>query len=302
MFSRFTASARRVMQRAFREAKRRHHDFVGTEHLLFGLLCDADGPAFALLRAIEGRPELLLRKVEVALDRHGDGLAMERFPLSPASKRAFEAAGAEATAAGHQMIGPEHMLLAILREDECEAAQLLGEHGVALAALRTAVARIPPDAFHEARLQAGALPRVNVGDNPSAEELERWIAAPEIEAGSQAVLAAPSLLGQDMAAQLRITQCVLGGVLGFAFGFWAGGWGLAIVCAAGGVVVGALHNSWFGAAAAGSGAMFLTWVFRPDLAASLGPFFPLVLGIGGAFLGSFLGDGWRELFFKKDSR
>ena len=49
MFSRFTASARRVMQRAFREAKRCQHDFVGTLHLLYGLLCEESGPAVALM-------------------------------------------------------------------------------------------------------------------------------------------------------------------------------------------------------------------------------------------------------------
>src|SRR5438128_8402603 len=115
VFSRFTATARRVMQRAFREAKRWQHDFVGTEHLLYGLLCDADGPAVVLLRSLDAGPELMLQKVELSLQRHDGGMAMEQFPLSPASRRAFQAAFDEATRFRHQLIGPEHILLGLLR-------------------------------------------------------------------------------------------------------------------------------------------------------------------------------------------
>ena len=58
------------MQRAFREGKRWQHDFVGTEHLLYGLLCDADGPAVMLLRSLNANPELMLQKAELSLKRH----------------------------------------------------------------------------------------------------------------------------------------------------------------------------------------------------------------------------------------
>ncbi len=165
MFTRFTASARRVMQRAFREAKRWQHDFVGTEHLLYGLLFDTDGPVAALLRSLHKKPELMFEKVELSLQRHEDGLAMERFPLSPASKRVFRAAADEAALLNHQMIAPEHLLLGLLRESECEAAQILAAHGVALGAMRGAVARIPPDTYHEAQIRTE--PHTAPGDIPN---------------------------------------------------------------------------------------------------------------------------------------
>src|SRR5436190_2462639 len=92
VFSRFTASARRVMQQAFREAKRCQHDFVGTEHLLFGILCDSNSPAIALLRSLNADIQLLLAKVELSLQRHGESAIMEQFPLSPATRRVFQAA------------------------------------------------------------------------------------------------------------------------------------------------------------------------------------------------------------------
>src|SRR5207253_2376379 len=109
------------MQRAFREAKRWHHDFVGTEHLLFGLLCEAESQAVLLLRDLRADPDLMLRKVELSLMQHDAGMAMEKFPLSPASKRVFRRAADEATAFQHQMIGPEHLLLGLLQEWDCQS-------------------------------------------------------------------------------------------------------------------------------------------------------------------------------------
>jgi len=243
LFSRFNATARRVMQRAFREAKRCQHDFVGTEHLLYGLCCDPEGPATTLLRTLGARPELVLQKVEISLQRHDGGMAMEQFPLSPASKRVFRAAADEAASFNHQMIGPEHLLLGLLRDRECEAAQVLAGHGVTLPAVREAVARIPPDTYHDAQIRTPEQARTVPGDNPSVDELEDWI-APPITIEQTTAEAQPSLpnttapapvLPRDVVAQLRRTQLFLGafggyivghlfrecGTWGYSSGFWA---------------------------------------------------------------------------------
>src|SRR5258708_6341251 len=109
------------MQRAFREAKRWQPEFLGPGHPPFRLLCDADGSAVTLLHILNARPELMLQKVELSLQRHEAGMAMEQFPLSPAVRRAIRSAADEAAQAQHQVIGPEHLLLGLLRETDGEA-------------------------------------------------------------------------------------------------------------------------------------------------------------------------------------
>jgi hypothetical protein len=296
VFSRFTASARRVMQRAFREAKRWQHDFVGTEHLLYGLLCDADGPAVELLRSVNARPELLLQKVELSLERHDGGMAMEQFPLSPASKRVFQAALDEATQFQHQLIGPPHILLGLLRESECEAAQLLAAHSVKLDGMRAAIAALPPDEAQEAKFQSEDRSRVPAGDNPSADELERWVAPPIThEQEYDPVQIHPSPLPQEnplqeVEAQVRRTQLVLGAVLGFAFGYWLAGWMLGSTLALAGFGVATFRSSWLGIAVGVTCGLLIVPLFQTDLSS---PAYPILFGALGGFLGSFLGDGWR---------
>jgi hypothetical protein len=295
LFSRFTASARRVMQRAFREAKRWQHDFVGTEHLLYGLLCDADGPAVSLLRSLDAKPELMLQKVELSLQQHDGGQAMEQFPLSPASKRVFRAALEEAERFHHQLIGSEHLLLGLLREHDAEAAQVLAAHGLTLAAVWAAVAELAPDRFHEAQIQSNDQ-RAAPGDNPSADELERWIAPAitvETETADLNVVgrphAEPSLL-QQVESQLRVTQIVLGGFVGYAFGHWLAGWMMGSVMALAGIGIASFRSSWVGLLFGAACGLFITPIFHTEMAGSPAP---VLHGLVGAFLGSFLGDGWR---------
>jgi len=301
VFSRFTASARRVMQRAFREAKRWQHDFVGTEHLLYGLLCDSDGPAVMLLRLLNANPDLMLEKVELSLQRHEAGMAMEQFPLSPASKRVFGGAAQEAALFQHQMIGPEHLLLGLLRESDCEAAQILSAHGVAGNAARNAVAAIAPDTYREAQIQANESSRVILGENPSADELEGWIAPltthEELTLDESTGMLAPIGLpksaqppGQELEAQLRRTQLLLGIVLGFALGFWLSGWIMGSVMAMAGLGIASFHNSRVGMLAGGACGLVIIPLFRTELST---PLYPILACILGGFLGSFLGDAWR---------
>jgi hypothetical protein len=302
VFSRFTASARRVMQRAFREAKRWQHDFVGTEHLLYGLLCDADGPAVMLLRSLNAKPDLMLEKVEFSLQRHEAAMAMEQFPLSPASKRVFCGAAEEAALFQHQMIGPEHLLLALLRESDCEAAQILSAHGVFGNAVRNAVATIAPDTYREAQIQANEGSRVILGENPSADELEGWIAPltthEELTLDESTGMLAPIGLpentqpsGKDVEAQLRRTQTILGIVLGFALGFWLDGWMMASVMAMAGLGIASFRSSWVGIFAGVACGLFIVPLFHTELST---PLYPVLMGILGGFLGSFLGDAWRS--------
>jgi hypothetical protein len=293
VFSRFTASARRVVQRAFREAKRQQNDFVGTEHLLYGLLCDADGPAVHLLRLLNVGPEVMLDKVELSLQRHDAARAMEQFPLSPASRRVFHSAFDEATALGHQLIGPEHLLLGIMGQAECEAAQILTGQGMSLGPLRAAVVHLPPDSFQESKIQQNPPPRFTIGDNPSAAELENWIEPPLTHAdvspadGPEWPGVAVASSPQDAEAQLRRTQYLLGGLLGFTFGYWLWGWPMGVLLAVTGMGVAGLRSSWVGITIGAGCGLFFTALFRGDHILA-----PVAMGLLGGFLGSFLGDAW----------
>jgi ATP-dependent Clp protease ATP-binding subunit ClpC len=220
------------MQRAFREAKRWQHDFVGTEHLLYGLLCDADGSAVMLLRSLNANPDLLLDKVEISLQQHGACEAMEQFPLSPASRRVLRNAGDEAGQFRNHLIGPEHLLLSMLREKECEAGQLLANHGVEWTAVRDALAKLPRDVSPETQVHGDAGQRFELADNPSADELERWfvdpadshVTTPDADWSAATVVA---LHGYE--SQVRNLQILLGGMMGYGFGMAMSGWLAAIV-------------------------------------------------------------------------
>jgi hypothetical protein len=289
------------MQRAFREAKRWQHDFVGTEHLLYGLLCDADGPAVMLLHSLNAKPDLMLEKVELSLQRHEAGMAMEQFPLSPASKRVFGGAAQEAALFQHQMIGPVHLLLGLLRESDCEAAQLLSAHGVGGNAVRNAAATIAPDTYREAQIQANENSRVILGENPSADELEGWIAPltthEELTLDESTGMLAPIGLpdsaqppGQGLEAQLRRTQLLLGIVLGFALGFWLSGWMMGSVMAMAGLGIASFHSSRAGILAGVVSGLFIVPLFHTEFNT---PLYPVLIALLGGFLGSFLGDAWR---------
>jgi hypothetical protein len=296
VFSHFTASARRVMQRAFREAKRWQHDFVGTEHLLYGLLCDADGPAVTLLRALGARPDLMLEKVELSLQRHDASATMEQFPLSPASRRVFGCAAEEAGQFRHQMIGPEHLLLGLLRETDCEAAQILSAHGVGWTAARNAVAQIPPDAYREAQIQTHELPRLAPGDNPSADDLEHWIAPPITQEAltadllNGAILPDPLITIQEMDAQLRRTHLLLGFLMGYTFGHCMFAWWGGLIVGLLGVLIAATHQSWVGVLFGMACGYLMGASGRPEV---VGPLDPILLAGVGGFIGSFLGNAWR---------
>lgn len=297
MFSRFTASSRLVMQRAFREAKRSQHDFVGTEHLLFGILCDTEGLAATLLRSLNAQPELILEKVELALRRHDAGMAMEQFPLSPASKRVFRCAADESALLQNHGIGPEHLLLGLVRESDCEAAQLLSRHGVTLGAIRTAAAQIPPDAQREAQIQLSDTPQLTLGENPTVDELERWIAPViKLETSSaflRSTSAAPTTAEelQAVQGQLRLTQLLLGCLLSYAFGHLMFNWWAGLLLVPLGMLIVGTHSTPVGISFGMACGYFLGSASRLDLLGSA--YDTIILAIVGGFLGSFLGDGWR---------
>ncbi|MCS7222641.1 MAG: ATP-dependent Clp protease ATP-binding subunit [Anaerolineae bacterium] len=137
---RFTKRARRVLQLAQDEAQRLNHSYIGTEHLLLGLVKEENGVAVKVLRELGVDPVQVIRAVERTVGR-GDRAPFTRPVLSPRTKRVIELAIEEARLMGHHYIGTEHLLLGLVREGEGVAVSVLKQLGVSLERVRTQTAR-----------------------------------------------------------------------------------------------------------------------------------------------------------------
>jgi ATP-dependent Clp protease ATP-binding subunit ClpA len=142
MFERFTAVARHVVVLSQEEAKRLNHNYIGTEHVLLGLLGEREGPAFRVLDrfgiSLDGVRQ------EVA-DMVGTGQAAPsgHIPFTPRAKKTLELALREALQLQHNYIGTEHILLGLIREGDGVAAQIMRKHAD-LGAIRMAVLDLVP--------------------------------------------------------------------------------------------------------------------------------------------------------------
>jgi hypothetical protein len=139
MFERFTDAARGVVTLAQEEARRLGHDYIGTEHLLLALL-DRDGAeqdvALAALHAC-ALERVAVRAQLVAVIGEGTATTAGHIPFTPRAKKVLELGLREALQLGHNYVGAEHLLLALLREGEGVACQVLTDLGVGLAQLRS---------------------------------------------------------------------------------------------------------------------------------------------------------------------
>jgi ATP-dependent Clp protease ATP-binding subunit ClpA len=129
------------MQLANQEAQRFRHEYVGTEHILLGLVAEGSGVAANVLKNLDIDPGKIRREVEVIV-RYGSGgevPAPGRLPQTPRSKKVIEFAIQEARALNHNYVGTEHLLLGLLREQEGVAAQVLLNLGLELEAVHREV-------------------------------------------------------------------------------------------------------------------------------------------------------------------
>src|SRR5664279_866628 len=144
MFERFTERARQVVVLAQEEARTLKHNYIGTEHILLGLLREEEGLAARVLQSFEITVERVCAQV-VRIVGSGEEATAGQIPFTPRAKKVLELALREALSLGHNYIGTEHILLGVVRESEGPGAQIIAGHAGDLHAARTAVLDLVPD-------------------------------------------------------------------------------------------------------------------------------------------------------------
>jgi ATP-dependent Clp protease ATP-binding subunit ClpA len=141
MFERFTDRARRVVVLAQEEARLLNHNYIGTEHLLLGLIHEGEGVAAMALESLGISLEAVRAQVEEIIGQ-GQSAPTGHIPFTPRAKKVLELSLREATQLGHNYIGTEHILLGLIREGEGVAAQVLVKLGADLSRVRQQVIQV----------------------------------------------------------------------------------------------------------------------------------------------------------------
>jgi ATP-dependent Clp protease ATP-binding subunit ClpC len=139
MFERFTDRARKVMALANQEAQRFNHEYIGTEHILLGLVKEGSGVGATVLKNLDVDIKKLRLEVEKLVKTGPETVTMGKLPQTPKAKKVIECAVEEARALNHNYVGTEHILLGLLRETEGIAAQVLMNLGLRLEDVRQEV-------------------------------------------------------------------------------------------------------------------------------------------------------------------
>ena len=158
MFERFTERARRVVVFAQEEARELNHSYIGTEHLLLGLMRDADSVAARALQELEIRRDAVREQVTEIIGR-GKTSPSGHIPFTPRAKKVLELSLREALQLNHNYIGTEHILLGLVREGEGVAAQVLIKLGGSLSRVRDKVIELAPPGTGEGPELSGQLRR-----------------------------------------------------------------------------------------------------------------------------------------------
>jgi ATP-dependent Clp protease ATP-binding subunit ClpC len=210
MFERFTDRARRVVVLAQEEARMLDHNYIGTEHLLLGLINEGEGIAAQALEALGVSLERVRHDVEEIIGR-GQAAPASHIPFTPRAKKVLELSLREALQLGHNYIGTEHILLGLVREGEGVAAQVLEKLGADLERVRQTVIDLLPGSSESAgrsprRRRARRIPEVVPTDSPASEDFPL---CPSCSAPLAETLAIKvfELTVDDQPAQAKVTYC-----------------------------------------------------------------------------------------------
>ena len=141
MFERFTDRARRVVVLAQEEAKMLNHNYIGTEHILLGLIHEGEGVAAKALESLNISLDAVREQVQDIIGQ-GQQQPTGHIPFTPRAKKVLELSLREALQLGHNYIGTEHILLGLIREGEGVAAQVLVKLGADLNRVRQQVIQL----------------------------------------------------------------------------------------------------------------------------------------------------------------
>ncbi len=207
MFERFTDRARRVVVLSQEEARRLDHKYIGTEHLLLGLLAEEEGVAARALRAMDISLEAARSGVEDIIDP-GDGAPSGHMPFTPRAKKVLELSLREALQLGHNYIGTEHILLGLIREGQGVAAQVLEKLGADLVRVRQQVIEILSARAAEAQQDAPSVA------GKAAAAFEGDIADEELRAVLAQALDRLSSLDREVTALRNLVEDIHGRLFG----------------------------------------------------------------------------------------
>ncbi|MBT6769358.1 MAG: NDP-hexose 4-ketoreductase, partial [Opitutales bacterium] len=160
----FTPRAQQVLALARKEADRFHHNYVGTEHILLGLIKLGQGVAVSVLQKMGLDLETVRSAVEKQVGSGPEGKASGSIPYTPRVKKVLALAGKEAKALNHSYVGTEHILLGLLREGEGVAARVLKSLDVDIERTRNEILRELDPQFSGETEEAIASPRGQGGD------------------------------------------------------------------------------------------------------------------------------------------
>jgi ATP-dependent Clp protease ATP-binding subunit ClpC len=209
MFDLFTDEARRVVVQARDEALRFPHSSIGTHHILLSLLHDAESPATRTLASLGVSREVIRARVEESVPA-GESPPRGHIPFTPGSKIALEHALSESRRLGHEVVGPEHILLGLISEGDGIAAHVLAELGVDLPRTRGEVSRLPAEAGPGPGSGdvSGGQSRPDSGNNP-APVAERGRAAFQLRAGEQTAFQAQAEENERLRGEVRRLRALL---------------------------------------------------------------------------------------------
>jgi ATP-dependent Clp protease ATP-binding subunit ClpA len=192
MFERFSQRARRVVVLAQEEARMLDHNYIGTEHILLGLIREGEGVAGRALESLGISLEAVRQQVEQIIGR-GQQAPSGHIPFTPRAKKVLELALREAQQLGHNYIGTEHILLGLIREGSGVAAQVLVTLGADLNRARQQVVRLlhgyqgEDVTGEDLPLPGDALARAGSLDRRLAA-IERWVGlGPDLDALDQEI-------------------------------------------------------------------------------------------------------------------
>lgn len=167
MYERFTDRARKAIQLASHAARSFNHEYIGTEHILLGLVNVGSGAAAKVFENLVVDPNVIRRQIAKLVQTGPDLVTIGKLPQTPRVKKVIEYAFEEARNLKHGYVGTEHLLLGLLREEETVAAQILMKLGLKLEVVRNEVLNVLAQARGET---SGLPPSASKADGPDMVE------------------------------------------------------------------------------------------------------------------------------------